>query len=287
MIPHEEGGKAVGKERKTEVPMKVIPQAQISPKHKLSPTQRLHIEHLTRHPPKQQTSKGRRKCIRKLAMLTVSVYKERLLIYHYGIGRVNWMVFIRVSAIIAVCFMTVIWAPAYFNYGTPWYYVGAGELLRIIDVAELTFALVYLASFIPITFIGWATRSIATEIWLRLPVVARQSPQAAMAYAKNLPRDAIIELRFMRWTGHTGTIPVNVVDTTPVTSRWRIKPASFKWIGPRVDAGTALRPNPTEFFVRPTSAEGRAVRDTIPGLWSAVYKRLTGVDSSAVSKWKS
>ena len=148
-----------------------------------------------------------------------------------------------------------------------------------------TCSAVWIASFIPILFVNWTTRSIATEIWLRLPQFARQSPQAAMNYARNLPRDASIDVRFMRWTSHTGTVPVNVVDTAPASSK--LKPVSFRWVGPRVDEGTRLRPNPTEFFVRPKSAEGRAVRDTIPGLWSAVYKRLTGLDSNAVSKWRS
>ena len=37
------------------------------------------------------------------------------------------MIFLRVSAIVALCFMTVIWVPAYFDYGTPLFYVGLGE----------------------------------------------------------------------------------------------------------------------------------------------------------------
>ena len=154
-----------------------------------------------------------------------------------------------------------------------------------VRVDRTDFAQSGLPVFIPITALCWATRSVATEIWLKLPVFARQSPQAAMTYAKNLPRDASIDVRFMRWSSHTGTVPINFVDTTPVSSRWT-KLASFKWIGPRVDEGTTMRPNPTEFYIRPKSAEGRAVRDTIPGLWDAVYKRLTGMDSSTVSKWR-
>ena len=55
----EEDGKSLETESKPRVPMKVLPEAQLTSKHKLSPMQRLHIEHLTRHPPKQQVPKGR------------------------------------------------------------------------------------------------------------------------------------------------------------------------------------------------------------------------------------
>lgn len=137
----------------------------------------------------------------------------------------------------------------------------------------------------PIVYIAWVTRPIATEIWLRLPLKARQTPKTALDYARNLPRDACIEIRFLRWTGHTGTVPLNIVDTTPASS-W-IRPVSFRYTGPRLDEPWSLRPIPTEFFVRPQSAGGRAVRHTIPGLWGAVYKRLTGVDAANVSKWRS
>jgi hypothetical protein len=55
------------------------------------------------------------------------VYKERLLIYHFGVGRVNMMVFSRVSALVALGFITVIWVPAYYQYGTPLPYLGLGR----------------------------------------------------------------------------------------------------------------------------------------------------------------
>lgn len=51
-------GTSLDRPRATEVPVKVLPKAQLGPKHKLSPEQRLHIEHLTRHPPPQRAPKG-------------------------------------------------------------------------------------------------------------------------------------------------------------------------------------------------------------------------------------
>ena len=50
---------ALDNRRKVDVPMKVLPKAQLTLEHKLSPEQRLHIEHLTRHPPPQRPPKGR------------------------------------------------------------------------------------------------------------------------------------------------------------------------------------------------------------------------------------
>lgn len=49
---------SLDKRRKVEVPVKVLPKAQLGPTHKLSPEQRLHVEHLTRHPPPQRPPKG-------------------------------------------------------------------------------------------------------------------------------------------------------------------------------------------------------------------------------------
>lgn len=106
-----------------------------------------------------------------------------------------------------------------------------------------------------------------------------------MTYARNLRKDAALQLRFYRWTGLPGSTDVMIADTQPMTSR--LRPVNFKAVGPSVDKGSILKRNPTEFFLRPKTAGGRAARDTIPGLWELVYQRLTGVATTAVPKWKS
>lgn len=78
---------------------------------------------------------------------------------------------------------------------------------------------------------------------------------------------------------------VKLVDTIPIEKKI-LRPVNFKWTGPWVNPGTYLRPNPTEFYVKSKSAGGRAAKDTVPGLWSIVYKRLTGLEPGAVSKWR-
>ena len=253
LVPSREDERAVDTGRKVDVPLRVIPKSEVGSKVRLSPQERLHIEHLTRHPPPQRPTKG---------------YRENLLVYHLGHGKVNWMVFTRVFATVAIGFVTFIVVPAYYNYGTPVWILG----------------LVWSASLVPLLVTNWATRGVLTEIRLKLPPSARQSAQAAMTYARNLPRDATIEARFQRWTSHTASIIIKIADTLPAQTRF--KPVSFKWTGPRVDEGSLIFPNPTEFWVRSKTAQGKAARDTVPGLWEAIYRRLTGTDGAAAQKWK-
>ena len=123
-----------------------------------------------------------------------------------------------------------------------------------------------------------------TEIFLRLPPSAQGSPKLAMAYASSLPADATLDLRFMRSFTITDVVSLKIANTRPMKSP--LRPVSFEWIGPLVNRGTFLRPNPTRFYIQPESAGGRAARDVTPGIWSKVYGRLTGVESSVVSKWR-
>ena len=60
-------------------------------------------------------------------MLTVTAYKERLLIYHAGYPTITGLVFVRVLSICAAAFVTFIWVPSYYAHGTPWYYLLPGE----------------------------------------------------------------------------------------------------------------------------------------------------------------
>ena len=180
--------------------------------------------------------------------------------------------------------MTFVVVPAYYKYGTPLWYLSGSKYGPRRDLHILTIA-VWLASFVPLLFLHRATMSLATEVWLRLPPSARSSAHAAMKYARNLPRDALLEIRFMRWTGLVGSVLIKLVDTTAARTRV-LKPVNFRWTGVAAHQGTFLRPNPTDFFVKHNSAGGRAARDTIPGIWQVVYKRLTGKDPGSVSKWR-
>jgi hypothetical protein len=240
--------------RHVEVPTRVLPPAALGPNVKLSPMQRLHIEHMTRHPPPKKPSKP---------------FKERLLIYHAGYLTVTALVFTRVLSICVAAFCTFIWVPSYYAHGTP--------LVVILPM--------WAASFLPIGLVHILTRSFVTEAFLRLPTHARANAQAAMNYARSMARDATLQLRFYRWTGLPGTTDVKIVDTMPIASTWR--PVNFKVTGAFVDRGMWLKRNPTEFFLHArTASKGKAARETVPGLWEVVYKRLTGRAASEVPKWK-
>lgn len=123
-----------------------------------------------------------------------------------------------------------------------------------------------------------------TEVFLQLPASVQVSPKLAMKYAQSLPADATLDMRFMRSFTLTDIVSLKMANTRPVKSFFR--PVSFEWIGPLVNRGSILRPNPTKFYVQPNSAGGKAARDVTPGIWSKVYQRLTGVESSVVSKWR-
>ncbi|EXJ65222.1 hypothetical protein A1O7_01563 [Cladophialophora yegresii CBS 114405] len=239
--------------RKISVPLKVIPKADIAPGLRLSPKERLHIEQLTRKLPPRPEPK---------------VYKRRIRIYTAGNGRIYMLTFLRFTSIMALAFVTIIVAPAHWVSGSSMWTVAA----------------LWLAGAMPFVCINWALRPMVTEIFLRLPPSAQGSPKLAMSYATNLPADATLEMRFMRSTMITDVVSLNVANTRPAKSL--LRPVSFEWVGPLVTRGFFLRSNPTQFYVRPESAGGRAARDVTPGIWSKVYERLTGVDSSVTSKWR-
>jgi hypothetical protein len=58
LIPHEQDGRALDHGRKVEVPMRVIPKADIAPDVELKPKERMAIEQLTRRPPPKVEPRG-------------------------------------------------------------------------------------------------------------------------------------------------------------------------------------------------------------------------------------
>lgn len=131
---------------------------------------------------------------------------------------------------------------------------------------------------------NWSLRPFVTEVFLQLPEYAQTSPKAAMEYAKKLPDQAMLDIRFLRLTAITDVVSLRLAHTKPARSLFR--PVSFEWIDSFVQAGRFLKPNPTQFYVGTESARGKAARHTTPGIWSKVYERLTGVKPDARSRWQ-
>lgn len=61
--------------------------------------------------------------------LTRIAFKEKLLIYHAGHGRVNWLSLLRVAAIVGFSAVTFIVVPAHVTYGTDWTTIAFSMLL--------------------------------------------------------------------------------------------------------------------------------------------------------------
>jgi hypothetical protein len=140
------------------------------------------------------------------------------------------------------------------------------------------------AGFIPISAIHTLTAPLVNRIYLHLPPQARQSPQSAMEYARNLPETAMLDIEFLRPLPIAAMVSAHLADVEVSNTKWR--PATFRWKEHRADPGSWIFPNPLEFFVKPESHKGKAARYTVPGIWPSVYKRLTGQDSASISKWK-
>lgn len=236
------------------VPMKVLPKAQLTPELVLNSKQRMQLEFITRRTPKREPGQ---------------VFRERLLIYHRGLRTTNGTVFVKVCTMVGMAFAACIAAPAYYTFGSPWWTVAA---ILFIGCS-------------PFLALAWRTRPLVTWIYLILPTFARQSPKAALEYARNLPDAARLQIHYIR----TFALPANVIvemrDLKSVRSSL-LRPVTFQWTGNRVDKGMLYRPNLTQFFVKETSGLGKERRDIIPGIWEPVYKRIMGAESTVSAKWK-
>jgi hypothetical protein len=236
------------------VPMKVLPKAQLTPELVLNAKERMQLEFITRRTPKREPGQ---------------VFRERLLIYHRGLAKTNGTVFIKICTMVGMAFATCIAAPAYYTFGSPWW-----------TVASILFI-----GCSPFLALAWRTRPFVTWIYLILPTFARQSPKAALEYARNLPDAARLQIHYIRTLGLPANVTVEMRDLKPVRST-RVRPVTFAWTGNRVDRGMLYRPNLTEFFVKETSGLGKERRDIIPGIWEPVYKRIMGAESPVSAKWK-
>ena len=59
LVPDPSKPTSVSGRRRVDVPMKIIPKAQVSPQLKLTPKEQLHIEFMTRRPPRAEAKKSR------------------------------------------------------------------------------------------------------------------------------------------------------------------------------------------------------------------------------------
>ena len=65
-------------------------------------------------------------------------------------------------------------------------------------------------------------------------------------------------------------------------STFRVVPGAHE---PR--KGPWFSPDPLMYYVRPqTAMHGKAVKDTVPGIWEHVYRSFMRAESEAAGRWK-
>lgn len=246
---------AVSTDRRVPVPLKVIPKARLSPQVTLTPRQRLHLEMMTRRP-------------------TVSVekklFRERIQIYHVGALKENALVFLKVGSIVSVCAVTFVIGPAHLSAGTPPWFT----------------ALIWLAGFIPGIVTHYMTKSWVNRVFLDLPDQARESPKAAMEYAKNLPQEAEIDIRYLKPWGLEGSVKASTSDLIPTKGKL-LQPLTFTWKDKYVRRQKSPKWAPASFFVENTTAVGKTSTNTVPGIWETVYRQIVKEPNKPSPKWKS
>lgn len=256
LVTQDSEKKAVGASRRVPVPLKVIPKAQLGPNVHLSPRQRLHVEMLTRRP--------------NISVEEKKNFRERIQIYHMGSFKENILAILKVSSIVCACAVTFVIAPAHLNAGTPLWII----------------ALIWLGGFVPGFMTNYMTKSWVNRIFLDLPEKARHSPKAVMEYAKNLPGDAKIDIRYLKLWGLEGSVKGSTSEFTPTKGNF-LRPLTFTWSAESPQKRTTSRFVPNSFFVQSKTATGTASTNTVPGIWETVYKQIIKEPGKDSPKWKS
>ena len=255
LAPRQKGETALDTGRRVPVPLRVIPKAEVAPGVKLSPRERLHIEVITRQ--QRKVGKPEQK----------KVFRERLQIYHMGALKENALIFLKMSSIASACLVTFIIAPAHLTGST----------------ALWLTALIWFGGFVPGVLVNYATKPMISRIFIDLPTRAKESSKAAMEYAKNLPKDADIDIRYLKPWGLEGSVKARLSEFEPAQGNL-LRPLSFKW------KDGYKRPTsrymPTEFYVWPETAAGKQSSNTIPGIWENVYQNLIQASKKGMAKWQ-
>ena len=182
----------------------------------------------------------------------------------------NVLAILKMSCIVCACTVTFIIAPAHLTAGTSLWLV----------------ALIWIGGFVPGVVVNYWTKPMVSRIFLSLPAKARETSKAAMEYAKNLPGDADLDIRYLKPWALEKSIKAKLSEFEPTKGNY-LRPLTFKW----KDRWLKLRPHsrstPTSFYVDEQTASGEASKNTIPGIWTNVYKQLMskGQDPQ-MAKWE-
>lgn len=186
-----------------------------------------------------------------------------------GSLRENVLAATKVGTIACACVVTFIIAPAHLNAGSESWLV----------------AFIWACGFVPFFAINYFTKPMVSRVFLSLPPNARETSKQAMDYAKNLPPEADVDIEYLKPWGLPSIIKANVCEFEPSQGTW-LRPASFRFLDKYQKKRPTPRFSPTSFYVEPKTASGEASKDTIPGLWGSVYKRLMeSPQDNQLAKW--
>jgi len=125
---------------------------------------------------------------------------------------------------------------------------------------------------VPMLFVMYTTRPFVTWIHLSLPASARESQEAALTYARNLPSNAKLHIGTMGLNIQPQRSEVKLTDVGPVKSMFR--PVTFGVINPGVARDKWWKQKSLFFYTKEGSGTGKDTRNSVPGAWENVLRHI-------------
>ncbi|KAK3300522.1 uncharacterized protein B0H64DRAFT_17600 [Chaetomium fimeti] len=147
-------------------------------------------------------------------LLDVTVYPERLIIYHAGTARTTFIACLKVTTLFVFGFFDMIMTPAYITAGQP--------LLNTAGVA--------LCGLIPAAYVAWSTTPFVAAVHLHLPPYARWSRAILERFARTAPPNTRLDVTTMSLIGKPRVSSMVLSDlrpAPPASARARLGTVNF------------------------------------------------------------
>ncbi|PLB54586.1 hypothetical protein P170DRAFT_470047 [Aspergillus steynii IBT 23096] len=182
---------------------------------------------------------------------------ERILVYHAGTKRINFIGAMRITTILLFGTTCVLIAPAMDAKGEERWKTGT----------------IIAGSAIPMLFVAFVAAPYVNFIHLSLPVFARQSREHALQYALNPPPTATLWINTMKFSAGPRLTKVRLADLGPHKSGF--PPVNFSLRFQRQPATTINSIfDQTKFFAEPQCPPGPPARAFYPQAWETMFKNI-------------
>ncbi|KAI5777839.1 hypothetical protein EDC01DRAFT_380509 [Geopyxis carbonaria] len=131
-----------------------------------------------------------------------NAYPARLLFYYAG-KRTVYLGTLKLYAVILFSYCSLIVAPSIFE-----------------DQGTLMTAGIIIGSIVPLIFVQTLSPPYVTHAYIHLPPWAQYSKKHLIAYVKQLPRDATVQLATIRWFGRPKLTTMKLGELHPQRRRW-------------------------------------------------------------------